>query len=592
MLYFLRFLIVIALIAGALGGCATTRELSLGRPVTQAAPLPPLPGSSLIDGDEFYIQWLSEFELKDSAGEESCHEVGSGYRKGGITTQLMFQVRNEALRFSREVPGFVYEAAAGRCNSSLEAKKVYLTPWMRMDTGKDVQIDYRFLNQNSAEVDMGKLGSDVGTASNVLALSGVGTGVALLGKLASGWMASTNVPQTAAAPQNPAISTGQRHQENRSLPPALSFSAHGANVSQFSFPVTATEAGSMNPMAKPENIGEVKVFAEIKPSLLLKTASNGLPDGRDLTLEELWRTTIQNGSGGTSLQQFIQGVEHSDRPNLQPDWSNSREVEQNCRKLKVVMKELGFNKFDRAAVLYYFLDKTGDWRSYNVTGQKVLSGEVRLNQLQQYRTKNFAGCLIEDDYDTMKRMGLAVNTDRDWSTMMQQIQEKEAYFGGIRSLERQLLAALRNVNAGEMEHQLYPLITTRQGVSGQVLLQNHLGNFGLEALLNVPTIPGEGIAVTTTQLAQVFTNLKVAELSCARPAFEQGRPIPKVAILLFATQPESPLSKGGALEFEFDGGKINRLAFQTVAFRDFRQDILDHPEIGDCRIESSWLERL
>jgi hypothetical protein len=88
----------------------------------------------------------------------------------------------------------------------------------------------------------------------------------------------------------------------------------------------------------------------------------------------------------------------------------------------------------------------------------------------------------------------------------------------------------------------------------------------------------------------VFLGLKIGELSCARPApGQQGKGI---GILLFTTQEGSPRAKGGALEFEFADGKINRIAFQLPTYRDFEQDIADRPEVGGCRIDPEWLTKL
>lgn len=586
-----RHLALLALAAGILSGCATTRELNIDHPATHTAPLQSLPGSQGIDADEHYVQLISEFDYQGEAGwKEGCRDIGGSYAKGASTALLMFQVKNDTLKFYREAPGFLYQSASGRCNFSLEAKKVYLTPWMRLDAGKDTQIDYSFVTSNSGDLDLGKLGSDVNVASNVLALTGVGTGVALMGKLASGWMVNSS-QQPALSNQAP--EAGKRRHETRSLPPAIALSGDAGTINQTKFPVYETVESKLNPLpAKPQALGELKVYADVKSSLLLKAANDGLPDARDLSLEELWRSQIQTGAGNMSLQKFIMETDHPERPNLQPDWSNYREVELSCRKLKVVMKDLGFNKFDRNAVLYYFLDKTLEWKNYNVTGQRVLGGEIRPVLLQQYRSRNFAGCLSQDDYQAMKKMGLPVNAEQDWTNMMQQVQEKESYFGAIQAFERQLAAVIKNPNTGEMERQAFPLIASRQNGNGTVLLQNHLGNFGLEQILNVPAILGDGLVINAAQLAQVFSGLKVAELSCARPAFEQGRPIKNVAILLFRTNPDSPLAKGGALEFEFDAGKIIRLAIQSPAFRDFKQDVIDHPEIGDCRVDPAWLERI
>jgi hypothetical protein len=580
----------LALLAGILSGCASVRELNIGRPLTQPSAVQTLPGAQGGDGDDYYVQFVSEFDFKaDSRWQEGCQDIGSSYAKGGSTSLLMFQVKNDALGFSREVPGFIYQSAGGRCNFSLDAKKVYLSPWMRLDSAKGTQIDYSFVTSKNGDVDLGKLARDVNAASNVLALTGVGTGVALMGKIASGWMLSGTTQQTQQAPP---AETGKRRQESRSLPPLVTVSGRGGTVSQITFPVYETVENKLNPFSKPRAVGAVKIYGDAKSSLLLKTRDTGLPDARDLSLEELWRSKIQGGAGDKDLEHFIATAEHPERPDLQPDWNNYREVELNCRRLKVVMKDLGFNKYDRNAVLYYFLDKNPDWKNYNVPGQKILADEIRLGAMQQYRNKNFGGCLTQEDYESMKAMGLPVNSEQDWATMLEQIQQKESYFGAIRALERQLVAVIKNPNPGEMERQAFPLIATRQNGNGTVLLQNHLGNFGLEKILNVPAIPGDGLVINAGQLAQVFTDLKFADFSCARAGFEQGRPIKNVAILLFATDPGSPLAKGGALEFEFDGGKIARLAFQHPAFRDFKQDVLNHPEIGDCRIDTGWFDRV
>jgi len=63
-------------------------------------------------------------------------------------------------------------------------------------------------------------------------------------------------------------------------------------------------------------------------------------------------------------------------------------------------------------------------------------------------------------------------------------------------------------------------------------------------------------------------------------------------ILLFTTKEGDPRIKGGAMEFEFSGGKITRIAFQLSTYRDFEQDLLDRPEIGGCRIDPSFLAKL
>jgi hypothetical protein len=165
------------------------------------------------------------------------------------------------------------------------------------------------------------------------------------------------------------------------------------------------------------------------------------------------------------------------------------------------------------------------------------------------------------------------------------------------------------------------LTSVKEG-EGSVLLQNHLGDFGMEKLLapssdqvvtpaaaivstpNTPpaplsampvtaAIPGAGVVVSARQLTQVFTGLVIDELSCARILYDQqGKPISNVGILLFTTKDVSPRNKGGALEFEFSEGKINRIAFQSPTYKDFEQDVLDHPSVGGCKIDSSFLAKL
>lgn len=167
-----------------------------------------------------------------------------------------------------------------------------------------------------------------------------------------------------------------------------------------------------------------------------------------------------------------------------------------------------------------------------------------------------------------------------------------------------------------MESQIFPLLNTVKNGDGSVLVQNRLGDFGLEKLLQpvsvtpaavdsskpaaIPSttapltpIPGEGSIISAQQLVQVLSGLMINELSCARIIPEQlDKPVASTGILLFTTREGSPRPKGGALEFEFSGGKINRLAFQSPTFRDFEQDVIDHPEVGGCRIEPAFLTKL
>jgi len=575
-----------------LSGCAGTREVSIDYPETEPSDLHALPGMSAVQHDDFYVQLISEFEFtRDANRGERCQDFGRSYKKGGASAALLFQIRNDALKLYREMPALVYQTAAGECSFTFNAKKVYLTPWMRLDTAEDTQIDFSFVNSLNSDIDFAKLANDVGTASGVLALTGAGAGVALMGQLASGWMLNNENLSTDQSQQN---SPGnQNRRETHSLPATVTLNNQGGIINKTRFVIHEV---SDNPVAflgsDAKALGEVRVHGVLRSSLLMKINPDGLPDVRDLSLEELWRSKIQGGSVDGTLLKYITEADHPDRPNLQPNWGSYKDVESSCRKLKIIMKDLGFNKFDRNAVLYYFLDKSTDWKNYNVPGQQILSEDMPYTQLQQYRAKNFGGCLVSEDYETMKKMGLSVNSEEDWRGILLQTQEKESYFSAIRSVERQLIAAMTNSDSTVAERQLFPLISTDEKGAGTVLLQNHLANFGLEQTLNVPTMPGTGAVATAAQLAQVFATLQIDALSCARPAFEQGRSLKNLAIMLFATKIGSPLAKGGALEFEFDGGKIKRIAFQHPVYRDYLQNLRDYPDLGGCRIDAGLVERL
>jgi len=221
-----------------------------------------------------------------------------------------------------------------------------------------------------------------------------------------------------------------------------------------------------------------------------------------------------------------------------------------------------------------------------------MTDEIRPKLLEQYRAKDFAGCLASEDYAVMKSMKLAVNTEQDWEALTNSRQKKEGVINPIQSAARQFLSALQNPNKDEAARQLYPLLNTEKGGNGTVLLQNHLGNFGLEALLQVPTVADEGVLINAAQLAGVFSGLNVETYTCARPAQDQGQPLANIGIMLFVTKPGSPREKGGALEFELVQGKIARLAFQHPSFRDFEQNLADYPDLGGCRIDADLLNKL
>ncbi|MEC4747482.1 hypothetical protein [Methylomicrobium sp. Wu6] len=604
-----------------LTACAETRQIAVDRPEMTAQPLQPPAGFQSIDGDDYYVRVVSEFSAQgENFLKGGCSDLAP-YQKGDLSAALVYRVRNDVVKFQGEASGFLYQAATGKCNFKFDAKKLYLTPWLRLDTGKETQVDYDFYTNANSDLDVSSLVGDVNAASGILALTGAGLGVAIMGQMAGQWVQSN---QQNAPVQNQ--SSAKQSSESHSLPGLAVYSGKTGKLNQAAFKVFQIDEGGFNlfgPETKP--LGELKVYPEIASTLLLRAGPEGVPDARDLSFEELRPSPIISVAGNINLAQLIEQSQHPDKPNLKPDWKNYSDVETDCRKLKLTIKALGFNKFDRNALLYYFLANSGDWKNYNIDRRQALDNEIRPKTMAGYRKKNFGNCLAEDDYAVMKAMGLAVNTPADWDQLGATSRQQEQLFSPLQSIERQLLAVLRNTSAAEMERQLYPLLMAADKVNGKVLLQNHLGDFGLESLLNPPAatapvapvavntalppvpsaevssavvpvtspvspIPGEGAQVGAKQLAEVFLGLKIGELSCARPApGQQGKGI---GILLFTTKEGSPRAKGGALEFEFADGKINRIAFQLPTYRDFEQDIADRPEVGGCRIDPAWLAKL
>ncbi|MDP1665526.1 MAG: hypothetical protein Q8L79_10425 [Methylobacter sp.] len=606
------------LVAGTLlSGCTPTRQIVVDHPSTQASQFQPLQGFQSIDGDDYYVRLISEFDFKgDNVLKSGCNNMAPSYEKGDLSAALIYSVRNEALKLSREATGFLYQATTGKCNFTFDAKKLYLTPWIRLDSGKETMVDYNFYTNANSDVDVSSLVGDVNTASNLLALTGVGMGVAIMGQVAGQWVKS-NQQATVATPAP--HQSAKHSSESHSLPAVTTFSGKTGTLNQTIFKVYDVAEGGFNLFGSDtKQLGELKIYPEILSSLLLKTTADGIPDARDLSFEEIGYSPIKSATGEINLQQLIEQSKHPAKPNLKPDWNNYHEVEGNCRKLKLVMKDLGFNKFDRNAVIYYFLAKNGDWNNYNINRQKTQSEEIRPKVIENYRSKNFANCLAVDDYVVMKSMGLPVNTQSDWDQMGEASYKKEQLFTPLKSIERQLVAVLKNPNKVEMEQQLFPLLNTAKNGDGSVLLQNHLGDFGLELLLNPPVtpvvpadvsttktapvvaaapastaIPGEGVIVSARQLAQVFSGLSINELSCARPVPDGlGKYVSNAGLLLFTIKEGGPHVKGGAMEFEFAAGKITRIAFQLSTYRDFEQDLLDRPEIGGCRIDLSFLAKL
>lgn len=579
----------LTLFLGLLAGCATNRQLAVDYPKTETTPLAAPKNQSQVSGDDYYLKLVSDFEFKgDSALKGGCSEVGGGYETGDLSAALVFHVRNDALKLTREASGFLYQATTGKCNFKLETKKAVLTPWLRLDSAKDTQTEYSFLTSNSHEANLSQIVSDINAASGILALTGVGTGVAIMGKLATNWV-DTSTPQIA----RPTAPSGKYSSETHTLPASVSLSAGGASLIHSRMPVfEITEGGTKFWSSENRLLGELHVYPEVASSLLMKSFQADLPDAHDLSLEELWRVPIQGNGGEISLQQLINQAQTTDKPNLQPDWQNYDDVETQCRKLKLVMKDLGFNKYDRDAVLYYFLGKSPDWKNFNITQQRAMADAVRPRLLEQYRERGFSGCLTADDYRVMKAMNLSVNSDDDWNNLTSNRQKKESVISSVQSVGRQLLAALGNPDKDEMARQLYPLLANDKSGPGNLLLQNHLGNFGLETLLQIPPIADEGVAINAGQISTIFSALNVDRYSCVRPAQDQGQPLANIGIFLFASKPGSPREKGGAVEFELNQGKISRISFQHPSFRDFEQNITDYPDLGGCRIEADLLNRL
>jgi hypothetical protein len=625
----LKFSLVASLM---LAGCSPTRQIAIDYPSaqvndsqsaqsTKGHQFQALPGFQVIDGDDYYVRLISEFDFKgDNVLKSGCHNMTPSYEKGDLSSALIFSVRNDIVKFNNEAAGFLYQATTGKCNFKFDAKKITLTPWMRLDSGKETLVDYSFYSSANSDVDISGLVGDVTTASNLLALTGVGMGVAIVGQFASQWAKNSPPPVTAAP-------TSVKHSsESHSLPAMVAFSGKTGVLNQTVFKVYAVAEGGINILGSDtQPIGELKIYPELIPSLLLKTTADGVPDARDLSLEEIGYLPIKSTAGEIKLLQLIEQSKHPAKPNLKPNWNNYEEVETNCRKIKLVMKDLGFNKFDRNAFIYYFLANNSDWKNYNINPQKAVSDGIRPKVMEGYRSKDFGSCLAVDDYAVMKAMGLPVNLQSDWKQIEESSQKKEQFFTPLKSIERQLISVLKNPNKIEMEQQMFPLLATAKNGDGTVLLQNHLGDFGLEKLLVTPpveaapapapastaippaatvvaapapvvptiVIPGEGVVISAHQLVQVFSGLSINELSCARIVPDhQGKPASNAGILLFTTKEGSPRAKGGAMEFEFSGGKINRIAFQLPTYRDFEQDVLDHPEVGGCRIDPSFLSKL
>src|SRR5574343_443146 len=210
-------------------GCATSRQLAVDYPKTETMPLPALKGQSSVTTDDYYVQMVSEFEFKgDNALKGGCSDVGGGYESGDISAALLFNVRNEALKLKRETSGFLYQATTGKCNFKLETKKAYLTPWLRLDSAKDTLLEYNFLTSNSHETNLSALVGDINAASGLMAITGVGTGIAVMGKLASNWV-DASAAQPAVIKPTPSAKVSS---ETHNLPASVVFGNESASLNQ------------------------------------------------------------------------------------------------------------------------------------------------------------------------------------------------------------------------------------------------------------------------------------------------------------------------------------------------------------------------
>jgi hypothetical protein len=585
------------LVAGAVlsGGCTTSRQLALDYPVPKASSLAPSEGITSDNGDDYYVQLISEFELKgDNALKAGCTDIGPSYETNETSAAVVFKVKNEAVNYQQDVTALVYKAGTGKCNFNLETRKAALTPWLRLDLSKETAIDYSFVTSNQSDTNVTKLLGDVNTTTNLLAITGVGLGVAVMGKMANEWVQGGPVfGAQVPVPAQTVPSAAKVSSETHNLQSLVRLSGKDVVLNETRLPVYEIADGATKILSsEPKLLGELKVYPELRRTLLLKNPSLNVPNAQDLSLDELWRSPIRTANGSIDLKALIEKVDSADKPNLQPDWKKYAEVEGQCRKLKRVLRELGFNKYDRNAVLFYFLGSSADWQNYTIPAAKLSAGDYKMSTLQEYRERNFSGCLAKPDYDAMAQMGLPVNTDETWEMLLTGRRKQESVVGPVQSIGRQLTAVINNKNPTEMARQIYPLIATAKEGNGQVLLQNHLGDFGLENLLGMTAISGEGVVLTYQQVEQVFNWLAIKELSCSRPAIEQGKPLGHIGLMLFTTQDGSPWPKGGALEYEIVNGKIARLSFQNPAFRDFEQSLIDFPEVGGCRISNDFVQKL
>jgi len=176
-----RFVLIVSVM---LSGCTATRQIAIDHPSIQSTSIQPLPGFQAIDGDDYYVRLISEFNFKgDNVLKSGCADRTPSYEKGDLSAALIYSIRNEVLKLNREATGFLYQATTGKCNFTFDAKKLYLTPWIRLDSSRETMVDYNFYTNANSDVDVSSLVGDVNTASNLLALTGVAWALPSWGRL-------------------------------------------------------------------------------------------------------------------------------------------------------------------------------------------------------------------------------------------------------------------------------------------------------------------------------------------------------------------------------------------------------------------------
>ena len=152
-----------------IAGCTQTRQLAVDYPTaesndpksgqsTKTYQFQALPGFQSIDGDDYYVRLISEFDFKgDNALKSGCDSITPSFSKSDLSSALIFNVRNSILKLNNEAVGYSYQATTGKCNFKFDAKKLNLTPWMRLDSGRETSVDYSVYSSANSDVDVAGL---------------------------------------------------------------------------------------------------------------------------------------------------------------------------------------------------------------------------------------------------------------------------------------------------------------------------------------------------------------------------------------------------------------------------------------------------